>query len=202
MTIEEVPTGAPLVDEESLQQVATRVVTALRAGGVTFALTGGSAVYARGGPPTTHDIDVLVCRDQADRAVAALTEAGMRPFDPPEDWLTKVFCGDWLVDIIWRPNDRECTPETLARAEDLRVGAVTAPVMPATALLVDKLLVLGPHRCDFADILPVARALREQIDWAQVIREVAHSPYAEAFLLLAERLRISGTTREGGESHG
>jgi hypothetical protein len=196
MTIEEVPTGAPLVDEESLQQVATRVVTALRAGGVPFALTGGSAVYARGGPPTTHDIDVLVCRDQADDAVTALVNAGMRAFDPPEDWLTKVFCGDWLVDIIWRPNDRECTPETLALAEDLRVGAVTAPVMPATSLLTDKLLVLGPHRCDLAEVLPVARSLREQIDWEHVAQEVAGSPYAEAFLVLANRLRISAPVEE------
>jgi hypothetical protein len=190
MTVEEVPTGAPLVDEGSLQQVITRVVTGLRGSGVPFALTGGAAVYARGGPATTHDIDVLVCRERADDAVAALVDVGMRAFDPPEDWLTKVFYGDWLVDIIWRPNDRECTPEVLTTAEELRFGSVTAPVMPATALLVDKLLVLGPHRCDFTEILPVARALREQIDWREVRREVRDSPYAESFLLLADRLEI------------
>jgi hypothetical protein len=197
MSLEAVPTGAPLADEESLQRTATIVVTALRGAGVPFALTGGCAVYARGGPPTTHDVDVLVCEENARDAVDALVGAGLTAAEPPEDWLTKAYCGDWLVDIIYRPSNRPVTPETLAQAEDLPVGAVRAPVMPATAVMIDKLLVLGPHRCDLSELLPVARALREQVDWRQVAHETAQSPYAEAFLFLAERLRIisdGGTT--------
>lgn len=190
MSLDGVPTGAPLADEESLQRTATVVVSALKAAGVPFALTGGCAVYARGGPPTTHDVDVLVCEDRAKDAVDALVSAGLTAADPPEDWLTKAFCGDWLVDIIYRPGNRPVTPETLAQAEEIPVGAVHAPVMPATALLIDKLLVLGHHRCDLAELLPVARALREQVDWQQVADETAESPYAAAFLFLARRLNI------------
>jgi hypothetical protein len=183
--------GDPLVDEQGLQRAITEVATALKGAGVSFALTGGSAVYARGGPPTTHDVDVLVCADGADDAVRALVDAGMRAEDPPEDWLTKVYCGEWLVDIIFRPNERDVTPDQLASAEELRVGSVSAPVMSATSLMVDKLLVLGPHRCDLAELLPVARALREQVDWSQVADQTADSPYAAAFLLLLERLDIA-----------
>jgi hypothetical protein len=195
MSLDAVPTGAPLADEEALQRTATIVVAALKGADVPFALTGGCAVYARGGPPTTHDVDVLVCEDRAKDAVDALVAAGLTAAEPPEDWLTKAFCGDWLVDIIYRPSNRPVTPETLAQAEELAVGAVHAPVMPATAVMSDKLLVLGPHRCDLSELLPVARALREQVDWRQVADETAQSPYAEAFLFLARRLDI---ITEGG----
>lgn len=185
------PTGAPLADEHSLQQTLALVVATLREAGLSFALMGGAGVYARGGPPTTHDIDILVCEEDAVPAREALVSAGMTPADPPEDWLTKAYCGEWLVDIIFRPNERPCTPETLGLAEDIRVGSITAPVMPASVLVIDKLLVMGPHRCDFTEILPAARALREQVNWDEVRSEVMVSPYAEAFLLLAERLGIS-----------
>ena len=183
--------GGRLADEKGLQRTIIEVVSALRSGEVPFALAGGSAVYARGGPPTTHDVDVLVCEQDAEDAVRALVEAGMRAEDPPEDWLTKVYCGEWLVDIIFRPNERPVTPQVLATAEEMRLDAISAPVMPATALMVDKLLVLGPHRCDLAELLPVARALREQVDWDEVTDETSSSPYAEAFLLLLDRLDIT-----------
>ena len=191
MTAQAVHAGDPLADEEGLQRTITEVVSALGGAEVPFALTGGSAVYGRGGPPTTHDVDVLVCPEHVDDAVRALVEAGMRAEDPPEDWLTKVYCGEWMVDIIFRPNERPVTEAVLASAEVLRVGSMTAPVMPATCLLVDKLLVLGPHRCDLAELLPVARALREQVDWCEVAGQTSDSPYAAAFLLLLERLHIT-----------
>jgi hypothetical protein len=185
------PTGGPLADEKSLQQTLALVVTTLREAGIRFALMGGAGIYARGGPPTTHDLDVLLCDVDALPARDALVKAGLTAADPPEDWLTKAYCGEWLVDIIFRPNERPCTPETLALAEDIRVGSVTAPVMPASVLIADKLLVMGPHRCDFTEVLPAARALREQVNWDEVRSEVQVSPYAEAFLFLSERLGIS-----------
>jgi len=38
--------------------------------------------------------------------------------------------------------------------------------------------------------LPVARSLRELIDWPRVRRETEKSPYAEAFLILLDRLDV------------
>lgn len=63
-------------------------------------------------------------------------------------------------------------------------------------MLSSKLLVLDGHRCDFSELLPFARALREQIDWEQVREETKDSPYAEAFLVLIERLDIIGRGHE------
>jgi hypothetical protein len=91
------------------------------------------------------------------------------------------------------------TDDMLAAAEELPVASVLAPVAPATDILEHKLLSLDAHHCDFGWILPGARALREQVDWVALRARTEHHPYAEAFLLLAERLGIPGQAliREG-----
>ena len=52
-------------------------------------LGGGLAAWARGGPPTEHDVDFFVRAEDAERALEALVEAGMKPERPPEGWLLK-----------------------------------------------------------------------------------------------------------------
>jgi hypothetical protein len=190
----------PLAEDELLQTL-TRVATTLDAAGIAFAVTGGAAVYAHGGPMTRHDLDVLIRSGDADAAVRALVEAGLRTTrENPENWLDKAWDGDVLVDLIHRPNERPVTDEVLARATDTRVGPALVPVLPATDVVVDKLLVLGPHRCDFTELLPIVRAVREQLDWAQIRAETADSPYAEAFLLLADRLGLCMAPDQGAET--
>lgn len=192
-----VPTaGIPApVDEKTLLHTLTKVVNALAAAGVDFAVAGGCAVYARGGPPSDHDVDVFVRETQVRAAQRALVDAGMRAVDPPEDWLTKVYDGGVLVDLIFRPNYRSNVAEVLARAERMRIGPALAPVVTATDLMVDKLLVLGPHRCDFTPLLQIARDLREQIDWEQVTAETEESPYARSFLTLVAALSVADPER-------
>ena len=64
---------------------------ALRDAGVPYLLGGGLAGWARGGPPTEHDVDFFVRAEDAERALEALVEAGMRPERPPEGWLLKAW---------------------------------------------------------------------------------------------------------------
>ncbi|WP_199440023.1 nucleotidyltransferase family protein [Umezawaea beigongshangensis] len=186
--------------QDELLRTLTKVAKALRTAGIPFALTGGCAGYARGGPPSEHDVDLLVREEDTEAAVSALVAAGMRSAEPPEDWLLKVYDGDYLVDLLFRPNEQQVTDEVLACAEELQVGSVTLPVMPATEVLISKLGVLSDHRCDFSELLPFARALREQIDWDRVRVETADSPFAEAFLVLSERLAIVEPRREPVDS--
>jgi hypothetical protein len=51
-------------------------------------------------------------------------------------------------------------------------------------------MTLDEHYCDFARLLPVARALREQVDWAEVGRQVAGNDFAVVFLDLLDRLDV------------
>ncbi|MFC4372967.1 nucleotidyltransferase family protein [Nocardia halotolerans] len=175
---------------DDLLHTLTLVVNTLQRSGIRFAVAGGCAAYARGGPPSDHDVDIFVRPADASAARSALVAAGLRAADPVEDWLTKVYHGDILVDLIFRTNHRTIDDELLDRAEHMRVGPATAPVLTATDLLVDKLMVLDAHRLDFTRLLATARALREQIDWARVQRETTESPYARAFLGLVDDLGI------------
>jgi hypothetical protein len=70
------------------------------------------------------------------------------------------------------------------------VLSVVMPVLPATDVLSEKLVALDEHYCDVAQVLPVARALREQVDWSVVRRRSQGQPFAEAVLFLLERLEV------------
>jgi hypothetical protein len=165
---------------------------ALRDGGIPFALAGGLAVYARGGPPTEHDVDFLIREADAERAIELLREAGFRAERPPEGWLYKVFDEHGsMIDLIFAPNSRpERVPGILDRATELEVYAITLPVMTATDVLESKLRTLKEHEASYDDVLEIARTCREQIDW-ETLRGNVDSPYAKAFFTLAEELGLT-----------
>jgi hypothetical protein len=180
----------PTLAEDDLTESLKRVAVTLKGAQIRFALAGSFAAYARGGPLPVHDVDFFLLPDDVEKAEAALTEAGLRIEHPPLDWLVKAFDGDCLVDLIHHPLGRPVQPEVLERTDQLEVLAVRMPVLAATDLVVFKLLTFREHECDFGAALPIARALREQIDWPIVRKETDQSPYARAFLALLADLGV------------
>jgi hypothetical protein len=59
-------------------------------------------------------------------------------------------------------------------------------------VLVMKLHAFDEHACDYAGILAIARAVREQVDWEDVRTRTADSPFARAFFTMTEGLGIVG----------
>lgn len=180
---------------DALLETLKTVAVLLKEARIPFAVGGSYGAYARGGPPSEHDVDVMIRHRDVDAAISLFSAHGFRPVDPPEDWLVKVYDEDRLVDLIFRPSERPVDDAMLARCDELPVGSVRMPVLPATDLLVNKLLAFAEHYCDFATVLPLARALREQIDWPAVRAETASSPYAQAFLLLCDLLELAPVHR-------
>jgi Uncharacterised nucleotidyltransferase len=176
--------------DEGLAGTLRRVAAALKQSGIPFALAGSFAVYAHGGHSSDHDVDFLIREQDKDRALEELANVGFEVEEPPEDWLVKVFDQGRMVDLIYRPVESPVTDASLRDSEMLPVEAITMPVISATQLMIHKLLSYTQHHCDFATGLPVARSLREQIDWDRVRAETAGSPYAEAFLVLLDRLDV------------
>ncbi|WP_082659784.1 nucleotidyltransferase family protein [Cellulomonas sp. B6] len=188
-----VPTGAATPDDRAaLQDALRRTAVALLDAQIPFALVGGYAAWARGAPEPSHDADFAVAEEDVDAARAALAAAGLDVQDPAENWLFKAYHHGQLVDVIFRMVGEPVTHEDLARADVLEVLAVRMPVLPATDIISAKMRVLGEHYCDFTWLLPMARALREQIDWERVREEIAGQPYARAFLFLADELGLTG----------
>ncbi len=68
------------------------------------------------------------------------------------------------------------------------------PVLSATDMLVSKLNALNEHHCNLASVIPVARALREQIDWPKLREEVAWNDFAVAASFLLDRLQVPPPT--------
>ena len=167
-----------------------RAAAALQQAEVPFALGGGLACWARGGPETEHDVDFVVTPDHSDDALDALAREGFRTEKPPEDWLYKAYDGDVLIDVIFNPRGGPIHDGVLQRAEELEVHAVRMPVMSLEDVMVTKLLALREHEVDFDSVLEIARSLREQIDWDDVRRRTAESPYARTFFFMAGELEI------------
>jgi hypothetical protein len=86
--------------------------------------------------------------------------------------------------------------DLLARAEELPVDSVRMPVLSATDLLVSLSAAFSEHHCDFGAVLPVARSLREKVDWADVRRRCGDEPMPAAFLYLLERLDVIDPVQE------
>jgi hypothetical protein len=175
---------------ENVRDLLKRTAVALKEGGVPFALCGGYAAWVRGAPEPWHDADFLVPAAEAERAAKVLADAGLQVVDPAEDWLLKVVRDDAFVDVLWRTCGHPVESDLIERAEDLPVLSVHMPVLAATDILVTKLMALDEHYCDFGRMLPVARALREQVDWPHVERGVAGNDFAVVFLELLGRLGI------------
>jgi hypothetical protein len=177
--------------DEGLAGVLKRVASALKQADIPFALGGSFAVYAHGGHSSDHDVDFLIRERDKEWVLEVLAEAGFTVDQPPEDWLVKVFDDEGrMADLIYRPVESPVTDETLHDTEQLSVESIFIPVVSATQLMIHKLLSYTQHYCDFATGLPVARSLREKIDWDRVRTETAKSPYAEAFLMLLDRLDV------------
>ncbi len=182
-----------MADFPDLLDTLKRSAAALQDAEVPFALGGGLACWARGGPETEHDVDYVVRPEDAQRALDALQKAGFKTEKPPENWLYKAYNGDVLIDLIFDPQGGPVTKDVLERAEELEVQAVRMPVMTLEDVMVTKLLALREHEVDYDSVLEVARSLREQIDWDDVRERTSESPYARAFFFLAQELEILPT---------
>jgi hypothetical protein len=176
-----------------LTESLKRSVAALEGQEVPYLLGGGLGCWARGGPPSSNDIDLMVKPEDAERAQQALADAGMRPETPPEQWLLKAWDGDILVDLIFEPSGMTIDDAVIARGDELSVMAMQTRVMDLNDLLVTKLMALDEHSADYGDLLMITRSLREQIDWPRLREATSSSPFARAFFALADGLEICPT---------
>ena len=183
--------GEQAQTHEAIAGALRRSTAALRDGGVPFMLGGSVAAWARGGPRSQNDVDLIVPPDEAEHALQVLEDAGMRTERPPEEWLYKAYDGDVMIDVIFDPTGMPpVTRELIEQAEVLSVLAIGMPVMSLEDLLASKLLSLSEQRLDYAPVVEIARSLREQIDWPALMDRTSESPYARAFFVLLRELEV------------
>jgi hypothetical protein len=181
-----------------IEATLKRSVAAFREAKVPALLAGSLAVWARGGPETRHDLDFVVKPEDAETALQALADAGMKPERPPEGWLYKAWDGEVLVDVIFEPCGLTVDDDLIARGEEREVMAIGIRLMALEDVLTSKLMALDEHSADFSKLLLMTRALREQIDWQALRDRTSGSAFAKAFYTLAEELEIAPPARTTG----
>jgi hypothetical protein len=189
---------SPELDE--ILETLKKCAAALESAEVPFMVGGGVAAWARGGPESIHDLDIMVKPADADRALATLEEIGLRGERPPEGWLLKAWDGEVLVDLIFGPQGLHIDDETLGRADIVNVKAMEVPVMPIADVMTSKLLALNERWLDYDQLLQMGRACREQVDWDEVRRRTEDSPFARAFFEIVDGLGITGVREPASPS--
>jgi hypothetical protein len=177
-----------------IEHALKRSAAALREADIPFLLGGSLASWARGGPETRHDLDLMIKPEDVERSLEVLEAAGLRPERPPEDWLVKAWDGDTLVDLIYCPKGLPMDDDVIARGEELSVLGLDIRVMALEDVMATKLMALSEHSLRYEGLLQISRALREQIDWHAVRERTATSPFARAFFVLLEGLDILPAT--------
>jgi hypothetical protein len=184
-----------------------RTVAALfRDAEVRYTLSGSVASWARGGPETVNDLDLVVAPADLDDAVRVLEGAGMRIEVPPEGWLVKAEHSpegagdDVVVDLIHTVTGVDDVTEMIDRSEVMRVASLDVPVARVEDVLTPKLLSFDDHYLDYTGALRVVRALREQIDWTLLGERVGRSPYARGFIGLCRELGVAPPPAAGGSA--
>src|SRR3954470_12566033 len=173
-----------------LESALKKSAAALRGAGIPFLLGGSLASWARGGPETRHDLDLVIKPEDVESALEALKAVGLRPEDPPEEWLVKAWDGDTLVDLIFSPKGMPVDDAVIARGEVMSVLGMEMRVMALEDVLVTKLMALSEHSLRYESLLSISRALREQVDWDEVRARTSESPFARAFFVMLEGLGI------------
>ncbi|MDQ1627817.1 MAG: hypothetical protein QOI54_1561 [Actinomycetota bacterium] len=182
---------SPDASTSGLREALKVIAVCLKEADIAFALGGGYAAWARGGPEPDHDVDFLVAASEVERAEAVLADRGLRVQRSSEDWLFKVFLDEAMVDVIHHLQGQPLSASALRGAQELEVLSVLMPVISATELMKHKLAALNEHECDFARLLPVARALREQLAWDELREGAVDNDFAAAFLMLLQRLGVA-----------
>lgn len=196
------PADGPLPKDhtQAILEATKQVAALLKRTGKPFALAGSVAAFAHGLPARfQHDTDFCVRPEDADTAIKALEEGGIAMRRAPEDWLVKGRSGGEEIDLIFELARRPVSTELLGRASVKAVDSVWMPVLSPTDLMDSRLAALCEHYCDFGDLLPMARMLREQIDWDRLVRDHRGAPLADAFFYLLARLRVIDRRPEGPE---
>jgi hypothetical protein len=175
---------------DRLREALRRSASALKAGSVPFTLAGSYALWVYGAPENTHDVDLVIPESAVQDAVQCLTGDGFDVVRPPEDWLFKAYLDGALVDVLHRLNGVPVSADLLDRAQVNDVLGLQIPVLPPTEVISTKLQAMSERYCDFGQLLPPVRAVRERLDWSRLHAEADGNAFARAFLFLAGELDI------------
>ena len=160
---------------EGVAAVLADAVGALERYEIPYVLVGGLASSLYGRPRTTRDVDLLVRKDDAKRALEALDTVGFETEETNPEWIFKAWRDDVTIDVIfWLKGDIYLDDEMLARSRLLDLEGVIVNVVPPEDLVVIKAAVHDEQTPrHWHDALGVIAD--NELDWDYLTRRARHS---------------------------
>jgi predicted nucleotidyltransferase len=171
-------------DQKVMAEVLGEVADVLDSAQIPYAVIGGMASAGFGRPRWTHDIDILVRPEEAERALAELDAHDFRTEMTDHRWLYKAFKHGVLVDVVFRSTGGiYLDAQMLEHVKETRLQGMRVRVVPPEDLLVMKAVVHdegGPrHWHDALGLIASGR-----LDWSYLQGRALRAPRRVLSLLV------------------
>ncbi len=163
---------------ENEWEIYRAVLDEAAARGIPFAVGGAFAVAAYTGFwRNTKDLDLYVLPEHKDRMIAMLGELGMVDYFPAKGydrwWIYRATRDAVIVDIIWAmANHRAQIDDLWMSGPEVSLNGRQVKVLPAEALLWDKLYIMQRERCDWPDVENLLYFAGPAVNWHYLVERI------------------------------
>lgn len=167
-------------DEAPFLRLLDETLAVMEPSGIPYLFIGGLAARAYGRQRHTHDLDILVFMDDADRILERFEKAGFVTEKRDLTWLYKAFTKygekDAVVDILFKCRcEIFLDEEMLCRARVINYEGRTLPILAPEDFLVIKALAHDSetprHWLDALSVLRYA-----EMDWTYLVKRARYGP--------------------------
>lgn len=143
--------------------------------GIDFALGGAFAVATYTGSwRNTKDLDLYVPPAEKDKMIEVLATLGFKDYydEKPYDrwWIYRAIKDGTIIDIIWAmANHRQQIDELWMSGPSVDLLGHKLKVLPAEAMVWDKLYIMQRERCDWPDVLNLLYHVAADLDWEYLL---------------------------------
>jgi len=169
---------------------------------IPFALGGAFAVATYTGFwRNTKDLDLYVLPQYRESMIEVMDDVGLSDYydEKPYDrwWIYRAHLGDIIVDTIWAmANHRAQIDDLWMSGPEVKLRGYSLKVLPAEAMLWDKLYIMQRDRCDWPDVLNLLYAAGREIRWEYLVRRMGPDVALLAGILAVFAWIAPGLARE------
>jgi predicted nucleotidyltransferase len=173
-----------LTDLDSLEKILFEAIDIVERSGIPYALIGGVAVKSMGRPRVTHDIDIFVRPDDADKTLKVLEAQGFTSQKRDPFWLFKAWKGNILVDVIFKSSgDIYFDEEVRSHVRRMPyLGRYVNAISPEDFLVIKAAAHQEHNPHHWHDALAVLK--QGNLDWDYLLKRAKHAPRRVLALLI------------------
>jgi hypothetical protein len=159
-------------------KVYQQVIDEAQSRDILFALGGAFVVATYTGYwRDTKDLDIYVLPEYREQMIDVLTSAGLTDYydQKPYDrwWIYRGNTDGILVDVIWATANHRAQIDGLWMAgPEVEIWGRRVKVLPAEAVVWDKLYIMQRDRCDWPDILNLLYFVGHGLDWEYLLERI------------------------------